>query len=224
MEEIAPKYNNFKIITIVLLVLVAGNLVLINKKLFLDKTETLTNVPPVNQQRESSSIPTKEVLQTCEKDCQEKISFEVAKVVAGLPTTKPQETTKTITVRETSKSGTTYIPLNGSYSTVSTSWVDVPSSQVYIKIDDYGKSPYTSFEASLKTNHQNGKSSARIFDVTNNIAVDGSELSTSSQSFEVVSSGNLPFWRGNNLYKIQIKSLDGQEVYFSSARVKIVSQ
>jgi len=159
-----------------------------------------------------------EVQEKCGKDCEEEIEKRVSEALSKV-------STKTSTkVADSSSKGTTYIPLNGTFSTVSTSWTDVIESDVYIKAEDYGKSPYISFEASLKTSHANGKVYARLYDVTNNIAVDGSELISTSQTFSSVSSGNLPFWRGNNLYRVQVKSLDGQEVSFSSGRVKIVSK
>jgi len=37
-----------------------------------------------------------------------------------------------------------------------------------------------------------------------------------------VISGGLSFWAGNNLYRVQLKSLNGFEVTFGSGRIKII--
>lgn len=220
--ETAQGNNWLKAIGIFFVLIIIANLAFLDWQVLQVKKETVTGVIPVSTVEKSQD--TTLVTQACDKDCQEKITSEVAKAIAGLPTPTAKTETKTITVEKTSKTGTTYIPLNGSASTTSTSWVDVASSDVYIKAEDYGTKPYISLEASLKTSHEGGGSFVRMFDATNSIAVDGSELLTPSTSFTQVSSGNLPLWRGNNLYRLQIRSLDNQLVNFSSGRVKIVSQ
>ena len=87
---------------------------------------------------------------------------------------------------------------------------------------DYGKSSYANWEAFLKVAHGNGTVYARLYDVTNNIAVNGSEvLITNKSDLNQVISGGLSFWAGNNLYRVQIKSLNSFEVTFGSGRIKI---
>lgn len=225
--ETAHENNWLKAIGVLIVLMIISNLAFLDWQLLQNKEDAVTGIAvtgilPVSKDEE----PRNETLvsQTCDKECQERITAEVAKAVAALPTPQAKTETKIVTQEKTSKTGTTYIPLNGSSSTTSTSWVDISSSDVYIKAEDYGSKPYISLEASLKTSHEGGLVYVRLFDVTNGIAVDGSELSTSSPSFVQVSSGSLPFWRGNNLYRLQIKSLDNQLVYFSSGRVKIVAQ
>ena len=88
--------------------------------------------------------------------------------------------------------------------------------------NDYGDGAKVSWEASLKVAHGNGKAFARLWDDTNKIAVDFSELTTTDNvDFEQVTSKYLPFWRGRNLYKVQIKSLNSFEVTYSGGRIKI---
>ena len=69
----------------------------------------------------------------------------------------------------------------------------------------------------------NGTAYARLYDVTHNIAVNGSEVKIENKdtSTQVVS-GALSFWAGKNQYRVQIKSLNSFEVTFGSGRVKIV--
>jgi len=111
-----------------------------------------------------------------------------------------------------------------SFSTTSTSWTEIPDSGVYIDLlNDYGDKATVSWETSLKVAHGNGKSYARLYDNTNKIAVDFSELSTEKNAnYQQVSSGNLPFWRGRNLYKVQIKSLNSFEITYSGGKIKII--
>ena len=103
-------------------------------------------------------------------------------------------------------------------------WVDVTDSGVYIDLEnDYGSGAKVSWETSLKVAHGNGKAYARLWDDTNKIAVDFSELSTEDNvDFTQVTSKYLPFWRGRNLYKVQIKSLNSFEVTCSGGKLKIV--
>jgi hypothetical protein len=153
----------------------------------------------------------------------EDVKTIVSDIVATL-SARPQ--TKTV-VKErvvTKEShGTTYIPLGTTATTTSTDWVTVEDSATYIDlINDYGKNATASWQASLKVAHGNGQAFARLYDDTNKIAVDGSEISTTNNaSFEQVSSGNLPFWRGRNLYKVQIKSLNSFEVTYSGGKIKV---
>ncbi|KKQ37362.1 MAG: hypothetical protein US53_C0020G0015, partial [Candidatus Woesebacteria bacterium GW2011_GWA1_37_7] len=118
---------------------------------------------------------------------------------------------------------TTYIPMGSSTIVTSTDWVDVPDSGVYIDLErDYGKSAKVSWEASLKVAHGNGKAFARLYDDTNKIAVDYSEITTENNvNFKQLSSGNLPFWRGRNLYKVQLKSLNSFEITYGGGKIKV---
>lgn len=232
MEKTAQSSNWFQITIVVVLLLILGNIGFIDWKLFKENRApvdsgskpgmtSVTGSDPVNA---VSTNPTQTITQqvdTCGASCLQAIDQKLARAIA---TISAQTKTVTVTQNTTQKNGTTYIPLDGSSSTLSTDWVDVTASDVYIKGEDYGSNPYISFEASLKAGHEGGKAFVRLLDETNGIAVDGSELSSSATSYSQVSTGNLPFWRGNNLYRVQIKSLDNQMVYFTSGRVKIVAR
>ncbi len=118
---------------------------------------------------------------------------------------------------------TTYIPLGTTFKTSSTNWVDVTDSGAYIDIEnDYGQNAYIEWEAYLSVAHGNGQVFARLWDDTNKIAVAGSELtSINNSTAKLVISPRIYLWRGRNLYKVQIKSLNGFEVTYSSGRMKI---
>ena len=156
---------------------------------------------------------------TCDLVCEENIDEAISEAIATLSATK-QEVVKY--VQDTSVK-TTYIPMGSSTIVTSTDWVDVPDSGVYIDLErDYGKSAKVSWEASLKVAHGNGKAFARLYDDTNKIAVDYSEITSENNvNYKQVSSGNLPFWRGRNLYKVQLKSLNSFEITYGGGKIKV---
>lgn len=147
---------------------------------------------------------------SCGEKCKEQIK-EIVKTVTTTPVTT------------TTKRQYAYIPLSGPISTTSTEWTDMPGTDFYLNLNvDYGKDSYVSWEPNLKVAHGNGVASARIYDVTNKIAVNGSEVSISNEEdLTQATSGALSFWAGNNLYRVQIKSLNTFEVTFGSGRIKI---
>lgn len=141
-------------------------------------------------------------------------------VVATLSATKSTVYLPSSTQKDTQ---TTYVALGSTFKSMSTSWVDVPDSSAYIDVEsDYGKDAYIEWEASLSVAYGNGQAFAHLWDDTNKIAVVGSEVSTTGNSTPQLSrSARLYLWRGRNLYKVQIKSLNGFEVTYASGRMKI---
>lgn len=140
---------------------------------------------------------------------------------------QPAESTTTTIVQNvgtpSTQKQTTYIPLDGTQTTTDTDWVTIEESAAYIDVEnDYDPDAYVSWSASLKVAHANGKAYARLYDATNNIAVVGSELSTENNSaFEQMTSGRLYLWRGRNLYKVQIKSLNSFEITMSGGKIRV---
>lgn len=151
---------------------------------------------------------------------------EVEELISRAMATISGTTTREIIEKQTvvtETGGTAYIPMGTTATATSMDWVDVDDSAVYIDIEnDYGKDSVVLWQASLKVAHGNGQAFARLYDDTHKIAVDGSEISTTNNaSYTQVSSGNLPFWRGRNLYKVQIKSLNSFEVTYSGGKIKV---
>ena len=147
---------------------------------------------------------------------------EIEKLIADAIATisaVPRTIIKTVTQQR----GSSYITLGSTATTTSTDWVDAEAAEVYIDLEnDYGKDAKVSWQASLKVAHGNGQAFVRLYDDTNKIAVIGSELSTTNNAdFEQISSANFSFWKGRNLYKVQIKSLNSFEVTYSGGRIKI---
>jgi mannose-6-phosphate isomerase-like protein (cupin superfamily) len=157
----------------------------------------------------------------CGSECKKEIAKLVSEAIATL-SGETRTVVKEVSTNTSSKQ-TTYIPMGTTFSTKSMDWVDVPDSSVYVDlINDYGSDTWVSWEVSLKVSQGNGKAFARLYDDTNKIAVNFSELSTESNAFfKQVISGSLPFWRGRNLYKVQIRSLNSSDVTYSGGRIKI---
>lgn len=176
-------------------------------------TETLPSQPSGETEKQSQ-------LDTCGEVCKKEIEDAVSRAVATLSGIK----VTTISSDSTKYSPkTSFISLGSTHSTTSTDWVGIDDTRVYIDLEsDFGKEAKVSWEAQLKVAHGNGKAYARLWDDTNKIAVDFSELSSeNNSSFKQVASGNLPFWRGRNLYLVQIKSLNSFEITLTGARIKI---
>lgn len=160
---------------------------------------------------------------SCSQYCKQEIQGIVDQAIATLSSTTKETVVEKQTVVTQVSGGSDFIPMGSTFSTTSTDWVDVPDSVVFFDlINDYGEDATVSWEASLKVAHANGKAFARLYDGTHNIAVDYSEITSENNSeFERVTTGNLPFWRGHNLYKVQIKSLNSFEVTYSGGKIKV---
>lgn len=160
------------------------------------------------------------VTDTCGTSCKSEISSIVSQAVASVSGTKTI-VEKAATPAPTMQ--TSYITMGGTNTTTSTDWETIEDSATYINIaNDYGQGAKVTWSASLKVAHGNGQAFARLYDATHNIAVDGSELSTTNNTdYATVTSGALPFWMGNNVYKVQVKSLNSFEVTYSGGKIKI---
>jgi hypothetical protein len=148
------------------------------------------------------------------------INDSVAKAISTI-SAKTKVIEKTVGTEKAA--GTAYIPMGTTFTTTSTDWYTINDTAIYIDlVNDYGKNATVSWEASMSVDHSNGQAFARLWDDTNKIAVNGSELTTINNSaFALVSSKDLPFWRGRNLYKLQIKSLNSFEVSLTGGKIKI---
>lgn len=187
-----------------------------------DSVSSLTRQTESPQTREPTPAVGDEVAARDNDQLLAIVDEKIQAAIEGLPTPGQERVVeREVVTQETS--GTDYVPMGATHTTTSKDWSTIDDTAVYIDlINDYSSDATVSWEASLKVAHANGQAFARLYDATNNIAVDFSELTTKdNDSFERVSSGNLPFWRGRNLYKVQIKSLNGFEVTYSGGKIKI---
>lgn len=150
--------------------------------------------------------------------------LEILKTELSANNTKETVITQKVITEQAKSKSTDVIPLDGTSTATSTDWVTLEGTAVYVDVEnDYGKDAYITWSASLKVAHGNGQAFARLYDATHNIAVDGSELTTvNNADFQTKESSALPLWRGNNLYKVQVKSLNSFEITYSSGKIKVV--
>lgn len=161
-----------------------------------------------------SPSPTQTAGETCSADCLTKIQQEVKKAVG-------QE--KIIQAIPTSTAAkVAYIAVGSTGSTASTSWADISGTDFYFNLTDYPQVKAVRWEASLQSYLSSDPVYVRLYDVTNNRAVDGSDLTTTSPTYQYIRSSDLTIWRGNNLYRIQAKGSNGNVVNVSAARLKVI--
>ncbi len=153
----------------------------------------------------------------CQKEIADKVSRAVATLSAGIKTAAPQ------VVTSKSNPQVSYIPLDGTFSTTATDWVDAKGVEVSFDLaKDYAPGAKVSWEASLRVANANGTAYARIFDVTHGISVAGSEIFVSNTAdYQRISSGNLNLWAGRNVYRVQTKSLNSLNVDYTSGKIRI---
>ncbi|KKU74749.1 MAG: hypothetical protein UX99_C0007G0037 [Candidatus Amesbacteria bacterium GW2011_GWB1_47_26] len=114
--------------------------------------------------------------------------------------------------------------LAGSGSTTATDWVNVSGSDFYFSPEDYPGLVSVYFEANMKLLTGSGRAYVRLFDVTHGIGVQGSEASTQAGTDMVVESGQVSFWAGKNLIRVQIKSLTTESTVYNSGRLRIITE
>ena len=206
-----------KIITIgifILLFLLAFNLIILDVKLFLtkepeEKTETVT---------ESSVTPTpsaiiNEETMNCSPACLQAIETATASI--KLPTAEKEIQNKAVATKEI------FVPL-GSGSTKNTSWVNIGGIETYIDTSKYTKIKEANFEAALRIPTANGKAYARLYNVNDDHPVWNSEVWVEGQAGNMVRSEKISFASGNRLYRVQLYSSLGYEVFLDNARIRIV--
>lgn len=208
------KKNLPKIFLVVILSLILVNLGYLDYKLF--------RVAP-SPTPEGETLVEQVEPEGCSPDCQELIDQKISETLLNIPTQKPEKTVTYVlpTTSPGAQTKVSYIPLMSEATVNYPDWTDVTPSDFYFDLDDYSGAKSVRFEVYLKSKHQAGKTYIRLYDVTNKRAVDYSDLSSSSETFELQRSSDLVIWRGNNLYRIQGKTLNGIEGYFKEVKLKI---
>ena len=206
-------------------VILLGNTILVADNWLNGKKKTATQVIQTIQE----DALTQEVLSdNCGASCQAYIDQRVEQEISALPAPAEKETvvekTTTVQVEKTSKTQqTTFIPVNGGeLTTREVEWVSLDNTKFTFDPADYGSNPTITWDANIKVEHGDSKAFVRLYDETNGIGVQGSEQTTTSGSYVNLSAGPLAMWRGRNTYKVQIKSLNGAQVYYSGGRLKVV--
>jgi len=117
-----------------------------------------------------------------------------------------------------------YVSVPGNGSTLANDWVDLAGTDLYFDKADYPGLIEIYFEINSHLMNGNGAAYVRLFDVTHGIGVQGSEVQNSSQASSLVVSGQITFWAGKNLIRVQAKSLTADTAIFDSGRLRIVTE
>jgi|GEM_PF-1309265 len=171
-----------------------------------------------------TQIPNKQAFDNnyiCPQNCIDIIKDATSSIQS---TVKPSivQTENIISQIETSPKET-YIPL-GTGITKNTSWTDLVGIEAYIDPKSFGTIKQAVFEATLKIPTANGKAFARLYNVNDKRPVWFSEVTSEGQNSTMVMSGNLTFENGNKLYRVQMYSSMGYDVFLDNARIKIIYQ
>ncbi len=209
----------------VILVLIIVNLVGLNGlAIYLVRQQMTTNA-----NRMPTNDKVVEYVDQCGDSCKNYIdqamqAKQAKQALQASPT--PTPATKIIyqTTPRTKVRSTTYVTLAGSGSTTATDWTDVGGSDFYFNPADYPGLVSVYFEANMKLMTGSGRAYVRLYDSTHGVGVQGSEASTQMGTDTVVESGQVSFWAGKNLIRVQVKSLTTESAVYNSGRLRIVTE
>ena len=215
-----------KIILIILGILVLGNLIFLDWRIIDNREKEASFRPSASSDIESPGTSEGQAVKECSDECQMIIEEKVTEQIAKIPTQKPGQTVTyvvpTTAASQNKISSISYIPLASEGTINSADWKDLGASDFYFDLNDYPNARNVRFEIYLKSQYQAGRVSVRLYDVTNKRAVDYSDLSSSSESFELQRSSDLSIWRGNNLYRLQGRTQSGIEGYLKDAKLRVL--
>ena len=199
------------ILDLVILHIIVGFLIY---KFSIFNSQSNSNAPIINNKIE--------YVDQCGDECQKYIDTKL-NANSNRLTPDPTPIVKTVyqTVPKSKVRSVVYIPIPGSGFTTSNTWSDLSGTDFYFNKNDYPGLIDVAFEANLRLFNGNGTAYVHVFDVTHGVGVQGSDVSTSSQTSTAVVSGSVTFWAGKNLYRIQAKSLTADTAMFDGGRLKL---
>lgn len=131
-------------------------------------------------------------------------------------------TTQTTT---TSSSQTTkpplYIPIASGGSFADRTYTNFGGYIVSIDPANYSGYKNMQLEVTLRLNAPSAVSKVRLFNSTDNSAISNSEVSTTSTTYVLLTSGNFTLPTGAKTYQLQVFSTDGMESFVQTARIKV---
>jgi hypothetical protein len=115
-----------------------------------------------------------------------------------------------------------FIPF-GSGTTQNDQWEDITGAEAYIDTNNYSNMQTVYFEVSLHIPTKNGIAYARLYDVTDKHPVWFSDVSTTSDTSQLVSA-KIKLDKGNKHYRVQMKTTLRYPTSLDMARVKIITK
>jgi hypothetical protein len=163
--------------------------------------------------------PTAAPVDTCGPECQKYINNKISSIPTPSAIVVAAAAAKKSKVRTVS-----YLPISNNGSTGSNNWDNLSGTDFYFDLHDYPGLVEIYFETNIKLFNGNGLAFVRLYDETHGVGVQGSEVQTSQQKDTAVVSGQVSFYQGKNLIKVQAKSLTADTAIFTSGRLKIVTE
>jgi hypothetical protein len=189
-----------------------------------------TNFQSQNLNTQTAEIIPTQIADTCGDKCRQYIDTKIAE--AAGPSAQPKSTvTPAPSVKIVPLAAPTakpkvrsvqYVTIPGSGSATTNDWTNLGGTEFYFDKSDYPGLVSVYFESNMKLFNGNGMAYVQLFDATHGIGVQGSDVQTNSQTDTVVTSGQVTFWAGKNLIRVQAKSLTADTAVFSSGRLKVI--
>lgn len=211
----SPANKILKIITALLLLFIAINLLILDIKIFSEKKDTAASIVDTQTTPKDSMN-----LKTTVEDKDE------ATNAASLSNPTPVQQVIIQTSVPTSEGVQEfYVPL-GSDTTSNTQYTTLPSTQSLIDTGSYGNITQAYFIGGLSNPTGNGFVQAQLYDVTNQHPVWGSTITLSSgvPGPQTIISNPITLDPGANQYAVQLMSTLGYPGYIDNAKVRILAQ
>ena len=181
------------------------------------------------QNNSQSSVINNQVNKTEFVDkCGEECKAEIGKLISSVPISAtpflstPIPTKIPAVPSKTKSKSVSYVTVPSNGSTALTTWTDLPGTDFYFDTADYPGLTQVNFEANMKLFNGSGRAYLRLYDVTHKIGVQGSDVSTNSNSDVIIESGRISFWAGKNLIRVQARSETVETAVFNSGRLRLV--
>lgn len=133
-----------------------------------------------------------------------------------------QPSTSTTTTATSVGAKSVYIPIGtGGSSTSTTGYESIGVQEVTIDTANYPGYKSMVFEAYLRIYQGNGTAFARLQNKTDGTAISGTEISSTSQDFGIISSGTFTLPSGSKKYTVQLKTSTGYSADLQTARIRV---
>ncbi len=206
----------FKPLIWIVLIGIAINLAAVNYVLYRQSTAS------ARQPASPTSSPIVQQQPNCDEQCVRKIVSEATasiKLASPVTSTVPVATPK-VTPALAARLKDVFVSI-GSGSTAGGDWTFIETPAIPVSRSSYPTLSAAYFEATLSIPSTNGIAYARLFNVTDNVPLAYSDVSTTNSSPHLVTS--LPITlEGTKTYRVQLKSSQSKDVILTQSRVKIV--
>ncbi len=116
---------------------------------------------------------------------------------------------------------TLYIPIGTGGSSTSGSYESIGSQEAVINSGDYPGYKDMVLEVNMRIYQGNGTAYARLFNKTDGLAINGTDVSTGSQNFGLHSSSTFTLPGGSKTYTVQLKSNSSYSADLQSVRIRV---